>query len=356
MAIAPVSTGPVSSTQNSSPSATQLDAQNPWPGLAAYDEDSQAFFHGRDEDATELLRLIHLAPLTVLYGNSGLGKSSLLQAGLFPRLRAGHYLPVYLCVDFSDQAEAPPLEQVARRLEQEIARVGGDCPRREADEDLWQYLHRKDLEIWSADNFPLTPVLVFDQFEELFSRSGGNRARIDAVFHGLADLIENRLPSELADDATANERRARQDLLGQRYRILLAFREDFLPEVETWKDKVPTLLRNRLRLLPMSRAQAIAATERAGFAVLQPGVAASIVDFVASRDGETGGGVLTQQPATESATTELNTAPTVEPVLLSLCCTQLNRRRAAGQRRARHPAKLLPRGARRHARARAPLY
>ena len=64
-----------------------LDAQNPWPGLAAYDEAASDFFHGRDTDAEELLRLVRLAPLTVLYGKSGLGKSSLLQAGLFPRLR-----------------------------------------------------------------------------------------------------------------------------------------------------------------------------------------------------------------------------------------------------------------------------
>jgi hypothetical protein len=47
------------------------------------------------------------------------------------------------------------------------------------------------------------------------------------------------------------------------------FREDFLPEVETWKDKVPSLLRNRLRLLPMSRNQAIEATQLAGVEVLE---------------------------------------------------------------------------------------
>jgi WD40 repeat protein len=66
----------------------------------------------------------------------------------------------------------------------------------------------------------------------------------------------------------------------------------------------------------MSRDQAIAATERAGAAVLAPGVATLVVDFVASRDGT---------PATRADAT-------VEPVLLSLCCYQLNRRRAPGGR------------------------
>ena len=46
------------------------------------------------------------------------------------------------------------------------------------DESLWEYLHGKDFELWSAQNYPLTPVIVLDQFEELFtlgervSRSG----------------------------------------------------------------------------------------------------------------------------------------------------------------------------------------
>ena len=45
--------------------------------------------------------------LTVLFGQSGLGKSSLLQAGLFPRLRAERYLPVAIRLDHA--ATAPPL-------------------------------------------------------------------------------------------------------------------------------------------------------------------------------------------------------------------------------------------------------
>ena len=69
-----------SETLQSPAGSFQLDADNPWPGLAAYDEASRDFFHGRSAEAAEILRLIRLASLTVLYGKSGLGKSSLLQA------------------------------------------------------------------------------------------------------------------------------------------------------------------------------------------------------------------------------------------------------------------------------------
>jgi hypothetical protein len=286
-----------------------LDAGNPWPGLAAYDEASSGFFCGRDEEATELLRLIRLAPLTVVYGKSGLGKTSLLQAGLFPLMRPEHYLPIHLRVDFSDGAKDTPLKQVMRRLMEELEREKAEYPTPDSDEGLWEYLHRKDLEVWNQKNFPLTPVLVFDQFEELFSR-GRNVELIKQVFDGLADLIENRIPADIAS-AAAGPRRARLDVLSQRYRIVLSFREDFLPEVRTWEQKVPSLLRNYLRLDPMSRQRAIDAVERAGQTVLDKDVAPCIVDFVGTFDPTVG-------PADTSDMV-------IEPVLLSLCCYQLNR-------------------------------
>ena len=37
------------------------------------------------------------------------------------------------------------------------------------EESLWEYLHRTDFELWSARNYPLVPVIVLDQFEELFT-------------------------------------------------------------------------------------------------------------------------------------------------------------------------------------------
>ncbi|MFT4102482.1 MAG: hypothetical protein QM674_15875 [Burkholderiaceae bacterium] len=316
---------------NKGPITPDLDDQHPWPGLAPYDEDSTHFFHGREDEADELRRLIRLSPLTILYGASGLGKSSLLLAGLFPRLRTEHFLPVHLRLDFSENAEHSPLKQAARRLENELtgARVG--FPHLESDEDLWRYLHRIDFEGWTKDNFPLVPVLVFDQFEELFSR-GGRRERIGAIFDSLADLLENRIPADLASDEASRELRRRFDLRTRRYRVLLSFREDFLPEIDGWKDKVPSLLEHRLRLLPMSRQTAIDAVECAGREVLEAGVAERIVDLVSRRARES----ADRQPEVEERQSEVEDRqpeserlpPTVEPVLLSLCCTRLNRLRA----------------------------
>jgi len=289
----------------------RLDEDNPWPGLAAYNEASQRYFKGRDQDALELQRLVHQFPLTVLYGKSGLGKSSLLQAGLFPLLRPEHFLPVYLRLDLSPGAR--PAEQLMQRLVDALRDAGADYTEPEPGELIWHYLHRRDLELWSPDNYPLTPLLVIDQFEELFVPRGDDSPTVAQVMHLLGDLIESRVPDDLAGPNADRQLLARLNTQAQRYRCMLSFREDYLPVVKGWEKQVPNLLRNFLQLQPMTREQAIDAVARPGAKVLAPGVAERIVDFVGNLDG--------------SGTAR---AGSIEPVLLSLCCTQLNARRKPG--------------------------
>ena len=64
---------------------------SPYRGLAAFEEQDAAFFFGREAATTELLERMsgHLqgAGLLIVSGVSGAGKSSLLQAGMLPRIR-----------------------------------------------------------------------------------------------------------------------------------------------------------------------------------------------------------------------------------------------------------------------------
>jgi hypothetical protein len=292
--------------------APRLDPQNPWPGLAPYDEASREYFEGRDEEADTLTGLIAAYPVVSLYGKSGLGKSSLLQAGVFPSLRERGFLPVYARLDFSSAAASPWDHQLASRLCEAADAAGLERPPLRQGEGLWSYLHRKDFELWTDDNHLRPPVLVLDQFEEVFSRPGTTKKDLAPIFDVLGDLVENRIPSAIASDKAQS---AALDLIRQRYRIVLSFREDFLPDLRTWEPRLPSLLRQSLRLLPMSRERAVEAVARAGKAVLAPDTAGAIVDFVA---GGQEGGLGSGQPS-------------VEPVMLSLCCTQLNRRRPAGK-------------------------
>ena len=76
------------------------------------------------------------------------------------------------------------------------------------EESVWEYLHRAGFELWSAQNYPLTPVIVLDQFEELFTLGEQVPGRVDDFRDELGDLAENRITPDLAariknDESTA---------------------------------------------------------------------------------------------------------------------------------------------------------
>src|SRR2546430_121449 len=60
----------------------------PYKGLAPFTEDDAPFFFGRSVERNILLASLRSARLTLLYGASGVGKSSLLRAGFVPYVRA----------------------------------------------------------------------------------------------------------------------------------------------------------------------------------------------------------------------------------------------------------------------------
>jgi WD40 repeat protein len=296
-----------------------IDEQNPWPGLGAFDEAAERFFNGRSSEIAELRRLVLNAPLTMLFGGSGLGKTSLVQAGLFPALRKERILPVYVRLDVADR-QAPLIEQVRQALEEQLGARHVDAPAFCPGEDLWRYLHRSGLELWSAQNQLLTPLFVFDQFEEVFTLGAANQAAIVQFQNDLADLVENRLPVAMAESLQRSESAgAAFSLDRQRYKILISFRSDFLPAVERWKRKLPSIMRSRFQLLPMSGAQAFEAVHATAPQIAGEEIAHKIVEFVAA----------TQQKEigrTAEAMDETEDVP-VEPALLSLVCHGLNEKR-----------------------------
>src|SRR2546423_5939358 len=84
--------------------ADRADAQHPWIGLASFTEGDRSFFAGRGDEIEDLLRLMRRDTLTLLYGVSGLGKTSLVQAGLFPALREENILPVPIPLGYLEGA------------------------------------------------------------------------------------------------------------------------------------------------------------------------------------------------------------------------------------------------------------
>jgi len=300
--------------------SSAVDADNPWPGLASFTEAGRDFFFGREKETEELVRLVHRNTLTVLFGQSGLGKSSLLHAGVFPLLREADFLPLYLRLDH-DPATPPLADQVKAAIVGAITAAGADAPVPRADESLWEYFHRKDIDIWSSKNRLLTPVLAFDQFEEIFTLGRADDARRErgrAFLTELADLVENRPPAPLRAKFDSGELdTARYNFDKPSCQVILSLREDFLPDLEGLKNEMRSLMHNRMRVRRLTGTQALEIVTRPAPQLLAEGVAERVVEFVAGARG-----------GSAERMAELE----VEPALLSVICRELNqRRRTLGQ-------------------------
>jgi WD40 repeat protein len=294
-------------------STHRLDAKNPWPGLESFQERDALFFRGRRAETEELLGRVRRTRLTIVYGRSGLGKSSLLQAGIFPTLRQELFLPVYVRLRYNP--DAPPLrEQVLAELDRAVKAAEVEAPATDPRRTLWEHFHRRDEEFWSDDNQMVTPVLVFDQFEEAFTiGQAPERAPSTASFlEELGDLIEGRPPVAVRERVDAGDQDARGFAATRHdYKVLLGIRVDFLAQLEKWRARVPMLGSNRMELGPFRGDAALLVTD-AGSDLIADGVAEKIVRLVGDAEDD--------EPIHQIV---------VDPALLSLFCSQLNERRKA---------------------------
>lgn len=120
---------------------------------------------GREQDVARLLELLSDERLVFLVGESGVGKTALLRAGLVPRLRQdAAKLPIYVGNWGSDWIEGPRgelVDAVYRALG--VAGKGGQ-EGRITGESVFSYL--RELQ----EKTGRRPVLLFDQFDDYQAR------------------------------------------------------------------------------------------------------------------------------------------------------------------------------------------
>jgi TolA-binding protein len=301
-----------------------LTPEEPWLGLLSYRPEHQKFFFGRDQETEQLLRMIRREELTVVFGPSGTGKTSLLNAGVFPKLEKESFLPIYVRIDHNPGS--PPADrQIRARIDAVIRAHGIDeaslleaasqPPSSPEQEPVWEYLHR--VEFWNKQNYPVTPVLFFDQFEEAFTLGGG-RPETKRFFTELADLVENYTPVSVREYLTRTAGSLPYPP-ARRYKVVLSLREDFVHALDRLRTEMPTIMQNRFALTRMNGSQGMEVVLGPGGDIVTEDVATQIIRFVSSGqsaedDGNSG-------TASELAKLE------VEPALLSVVCRELNLRR-----------------------------
>lgn len=197
----------------------------PYKGLMPYTEDDAQYFFGRDRDRGLVIANLMASRLTLLYGPSGVGKSSLLRAGVVRALRGidedafdafGHPVVAYHAAwrddPFLGIADALRTALVTAGMRPSAVPLGA-----ELSVDLLRAIlsHDPDCEVY----------LILDQFEEFFLYQD--------------DDVVTRLGTELGRLIAARD---------VRVSIVVGIRDDALTSLDRFEGHVPGLFENFLRM------------------------------------------------------------------------------------------------------------
>ena len=231
---------------------------NPWVGLASYKRQDAARFYGREKETRLLSELIQTNYCTILYGKSGAGKTSLIQAGVCPLLADARYLP--LSMKLTHDGSTPYARQIIDRIEEALQAVGGEVEYPVAipegiDEEsrAWLFFHTANF--WDGQNFRVIPAVFIDQFEELFNLTD-DISLVGECFRTIDTILQMTPPEKVSDAfARLNARLPFNDKPA--FRLILSLREDFLARLEDYSYNIPALRRNRVGLASMNGLQAM---------------------------------------------------------------------------------------------------
>ncbi|HEV2764376.1 MAG TPA: WD40 repeat domain-containing protein [Pyrinomonadaceae bacterium] len=293
--------------------------QSPYQGLIPYTEQDAPFFFGREKETRIIIANLFASPLTLLYGASGVGKSSVLRAGAVKQLRERDGLLVV----FFSAWQSDPSSGLRRAVADAAAGLAdGDVPSPPASATLAEYLAAY------ARQLDRRLMVVLDQFEEYF------------LYNPQDDAFAAEFPKAVMQpDAPVN--------------FLVAIREDFYAKLDRFEGRIPILYDNYIRVEHLEREAARDAVIRPvetynslyaadGYGVtLEPSLVETVLDEVQTgrvtlRKSTTGGGEV----AASSGRPGPNLA--IETPYLQLVMTRLwnEERRAWGEETRGGPRQL----------------
>lgn len=181
---------------------------NPFKELQSYTECDKEYFFGRNVEIEELLARIHKYNIVGLFGESGTGKTSLINAGLIPNFKDEKFITVSVrCLD-------EPIKRVREELFKTLKenKISSQIIEELAISDTFSHLIIQLKSVVETENINL--IIIVDQFEEIFTRA--REAEREHLSKGILEAL-NMLPT----------------IKGKMY-FLLSLREDFIGELWDW--------------------------------------------------------------------------------------------------------------------------
>lgn len=256
---------------------------NPWKDIASYEFSEAKRFKGREEDVAKFLQILNGGTCAVLYSESGIGKTSFLNAGIEPLMAEQGYYPIHIRFDEVFKSDITDLEQWLEN------KVRGYCMKdisenmpeyvqyydweyeeleehpinsflEEAQKHFWWFLHGYKMLV---DKDEMKPLLIFDQFEEIFvkAKKANKQQIVEDFFHIIEELVSTSMPYQMqsALDGLYTKNIYLKYNHTHRFKIVFSLRKEYLSEFDYWSNdqySVTELYRNRMFLLPLTRVQA----------------------------------------------------------------------------------------------------
>lgn len=252
-----------------------MNNNNPWLALSTYEEQDEYRFRGREVATKQVLNLIRQNDSVVCYAMSGSGKSSLINAGVCPQLRREGYFPIKIIfssneykgigipridkekIDF-DKLIGDKIQQSLSQYKSELLQRNvyqkninvffekktmlKDC---QIKSDLWSRLRTEYIKVTSNGEFEYLPILIFDQFEEIFQAVW----KAD-FFQWLETFMKDVCPYDNCVDIP----------LRKRFKVLFSLRHEYIGDLDYWCTQrffIPQLQRNRYYLNLLNPQEAI---------------------------------------------------------------------------------------------------
>lgn len=308
---------------------------NPWVGLRAYKEGE--ILYGRDKDILELTTYVLAEKEVVLYGRSGTGKSSIINAGVLPSARRNGFIP--LTIRLEHGSSAPDyLKQIKNAIVKVGVTIKNVTPYKKDDSPLlWEFFHCN--EFLDREGRQVKFLIIFDQFEEIFTLQEDETSR-ERFFQELADFLNDIMPEEVCVDenetmhfaATKDsgaepeidifsqienldieECRNVSSFVNNDVHVVFTLREDYLSEFEYYTRKIPTLKQHRYAFRPIDERQAMEIIVKPRKGLVTEDVARQIIAKInKSSDGE------------------INSSTGIDTMILSLFLSELYQRLPEG--------------------------